>query len=149
MAAIGRAGSGARRVRSPGEEAAMPVMREYPPGTPCWADLTTSEPAASLAFYTGLLGWESYAAPDDGGASYTFFAPAGTAPEDFPGRVVAGLMPSPAPERPAAWNTYVSVADIEATAALVTAAGGHVIVPPLDVDGQGRMAMFAADQEAL
>src|SRR3984957_15927013 len=127
----------------------MPVMREYPPGTPCWADLTTSEPAASLGFYTGLFGWASYAAPDDGGASYTFFAPAGTAPENFPGRVVAALMPSPGPERPAVWNTYVSVADIGATAALVTGAGGGVVVPPLDVAGQGQMAMFADDQEAL
>ena len=39
--------------------------------------------------------------------------------------------------------------DIDATAGLVTDAGGHVIVPPLEVDGQGRMAMFADDQEAL
>src|SRR6202167_5008062 len=97
----------------------MPVMRESPPATPCWVDLTTSEPAASLPFYTGLFGWASYAAPDDGGASYTFFAPAGTAPEKFPGRVVAGLMPSPAPERPAPCNTYVRVADIDDTAARV------------------------------
>ena len=78
----------------------MPVMREYPPGTPCWVDLSTSEPAASLAFYTGLFGWASYAAPDGGDAAYTFFAPAGTAPADFPGRVVAALMPSPGAGRP-------------------------------------------------
>ena len=31
----------------------------------------------------------------------------------------------------------------------MTGAGGRVIVPPLEVDGQGRMAMFADDQEAL
>ena len=58
-------------------------------------------------------------------------------------------MPSPGAERPATWNTSVSVTDIDATASLVTGAGGHVTVPPLDVDGQGRMAMFADDQEAL
>ena len=81
--------------------------------------------------------------------AYTFFAPAGTAPADFPGRVVAAMMPSPAAGQPAAWNTYVSVTDIDATAAKVTNAGGQVIVPPLDVDGQGRMAMFADDQGAL
>ena len=127
----------------------MPAMREYPPGTPCWVDLSSSDPAAAVAFYTGLFGWASYAAPDGGEASYTFFAPPGTAPEDFPGRVVAGLMPSPPPERAAAWNTYISVTDIDATAARVTEAGGQVIVPPVDVDGQGRMAMFADDQEAV
>lgn len=127
----------------------MPMMRGYPPGTPCWVDLSTSEPAAAAAFYTGLFGWESRTAPGGGEASYTFLAPAGTAPEDFPGRVVTGLMPSPGAQRPATWNTYVSVTDIDATAGLVTGAGGRVTVPPLDVDGQGRMAMFADDQEAL
>ncbi|HEY7918902.1 MAG TPA: hypothetical protein VIE45_04575, partial [Streptosporangiaceae bacterium] len=80
-------------------------MSEYPPGTPCWVDLSTAEPAASLAFYTGLFGWASYAAPGGGDAAYTFFAPAGTAPADFPGRVVAAMMPSPAAGQPAAWNT--------------------------------------------
>ena len=127
----------------------MPVMSEYPPGAPCWVDLSTAEPAASLSFYTGLFGWASYAAPGGGDVAYTFFAPAGTAPPDFPGRVVAAMMPSPAAGRPAAWNTYVSVTDIDATAGKVTNAGGQVIVPPLDVDGQGRMAMFADDQDAL
>jgi uncharacterized protein len=127
----------------------MPVMTKYRPGTPCWIDLTTSDPKASIAFYTSLFGWESYSAPGDGDAAYTFFAPAGTPPEDFPGQVVAGLMPSPGEEHRAAWNTYVSVADAEATAALVTEAGGQVLVPPVDVDGQGRMAMFADDQGAL
>ena len=58
-------------------------------------------------------------------------------------------MPAPGPERPAAWNTYVSVTDIDATAALVAEAGGHLIVPPLDVASQGRMAVFADDQEAV
>ena len=103
----------------------MPVMRGYPPGTPCWVDLSTSEPAAAAAFYTGLFGWESRTAPGGGEASYTFFAPAGTAPGAFPGRVVTGLMPRPGAERPATWNTYVSVTDIDTNAGLVTGAGGH------------------------
>ena len=83
----------------------MPLTSEYPPGAPCWVDLSTAEPAASLSFYTGLFGWASYAAPGGGDAAYTFFAPPGTAPPDFPGRVVAAMMPSPAAGRPAAWNT--------------------------------------------
>ncbi len=58
-------------------------------------------------------------------------------------------MPFTGGERPACWNTYVSVTDADATAALVSQAGGQVLVPPLDVDGQGRMAMFADDQGAM
>ena len=79
----------------------MPVMSEYPPGAPCWVDLSTAEPAASLSFYTGLFGWASYAAPGGGDAAYTFFAPAGRHRRTFP----AGwwwMMPSPAAGRPAA-----------------------------------------------
>jgi predicted enzyme related to lactoylglutathione lyase len=57
-------------------------------------------------------------------------------------------MPSPGTGW-AAWNTYVGVTDAEATATRVTAAGGRVLVPPVDVQGQGRMAMFADDQGAL
>ena len=59
----------------------MPAMTAYPPGTPCWVDLSTSDPAASAAFYTGLFGWTALAAPPGGDAAYTFFAPAGTPSE--------------------------------------------------------------------
>ncbi len=34
-------------------------------------------------------------------------------------------MPSLGAQRPATWNTYVSVTDIDATAGLVADAGGH------------------------
>ena len=120
-------------------------MTRYLPGTPCWVDLSTGDPVASVGFYTSLFGWASYSAPGEG-PGYTFFAPAGTRPADFPGRVVAGLMPG---AEHTAWNTYVAVADAEATATRVTEAGGQVLVPPADVAGQGRMAMFADDQGAL
>ena len=78
----------------------MPAMTAYPPGTPCWVDLSTSDPAASAAFYTGLFGWEAQAAPPGADGAYTFFAPAGTPPGEFHSQVVAGLMPSPAAAGP-------------------------------------------------
>jgi predicted enzyme related to lactoylglutathione lyase len=125
----------------------MPAMTTYPPGTPCWVDLSTSDPAASAAFYTGLFGWTAQAAPPGGDAAYTFFAPAGTPPGEFHRSVVAGLMPSPGSGR-AAWNTYVSATDADAAAGRVTAAGGQVLAPAAEVPGQGTMAMFADDQGA-
>src|ERR1700755_1522321 len=99
----------------------MPAMTAYPPGTPCWVDLSTSDPAASAAFYTGLFGWATQAAPPGGDAADTFFPPAATRPGEFHDSVVAGLMPSPGGRR-AAWNTYVSVTDAGAAAGQVTAA---------------------------
>ena len=44
--------------------------------------------------------------------------------------------------QPCVWNTYVSVADADATMAKVRDAGGTVIVEPLDVMGMGKMALF-------
>ncbi|HTT50158.1 MAG TPA: VOC family protein [Streptosporangiaceae bacterium] len=126
----------------------MPAMTEYPPGTPCWVDLSTGDPAASAAFYTGLFGWEAQVAPPGGDTAYTFFAPAGIPPAGFTSQVVAGLMPSPGSHR-AAWNTYISVTDAVAAATRVTQAGGRVAAPPAEVPGQGTMAMFADDQGAM
>ena len=40
------------------------------------------------------------------------------------------------------WATYVNVESADDTAAKVTAAGGQVIVPPMDVMDVGRMAVF-------
>jgi predicted enzyme related to lactoylglutathione lyase len=127
----------------------MPVMMEYPPGTPCWADLSTPDAAASSAFYGGLFGWERHVPPGPDSGAYAFFVPASTPPDQAHARVVAGLMPLAGREQRPAWNTYVSVADADLTAALVSEAGGQVLVSPMDVDGQGRMAMFADDHGAI
>ena len=45
--------------------------------------------------------------------------------------------------QPTAWATYISVADADETAAKVKAAGGTVVVEPMDVTDIGRMALFA------
>ena len=126
----------------------MPVMREYPPGTPCWADLSTPDARASSAFYGGLFGWEVNSPAGSDAGAYAFFVPAGTPADEAPARLVAGLMPLTSEVQPAGWNTYVSVTDAAATAELVAEAGGQVLVPPMDIDGQGTMTMFADDQGA-
>jgi hypothetical protein len=41
---------------------------------------------------------------------------------------------------PDVWTTYVRLEDIDATA---EAAGGQVLMPPVDVPDQGHMTMFA------
>ena len=30
----------------------------YPPGVPCWVDLTQPDPDATMAFYRALFGWD-------------------------------------------------------------------------------------------
>ena len=109
----------------------MPERSSYAPGTPNWIDIGTDVDAAA-AFYTGLFGWTLVSAgPDAGG--YGFFT-------NQAGKLIAGVGPQQSPGPPF-WSHYVSVADVDETTAKVEAAGGTVVVPPMDVMDQGRMAM--------
>jgi len=51
----------------------MGTRTSYSPGTFCWADLATSDPAAAKDFYTGLFGWEVEDMPAGEGAVYSMF----------------------------------------------------------------------------
>ena len=65
----------------------MQVVKNYPDGVFCWVDLTTPDPEAAKAFYTGLFGWEADDQPIDMGGIYTML--------QLEGKNVAGLMPHP------------------------------------------------------
>src|SRR3712207_9328201 len=41
------------------------------PGSFCWADLATTDPAGAKAFYGELFGWEAEDMPAGGGGTYT------------------------------------------------------------------------------
>jgi predicted enzyme related to lactoylglutathione lyase len=56
-------------------------------------------------------------------------------------RAVAGIGQQQNPGPPV-WATYIAVANADAAAAKVTAAGGQTLVPPMDVLDVGRMAVF-------
>jgi predicted enzyme related to lactoylglutathione lyase len=110
-------------------------MPDYAPGTPSWVELSSPDTDASTAFYGELMGWN---ATDPGPAEsggYRMFQQTGQS--------VGGLMRHMQDGQPTAWSTYVSVADADETAAKVKAAGGSVVVEPMDVMDIGRMAVFA------
>jgi predicted enzyme related to lactoylglutathione lyase len=112
----------------------MAEMKEYEPGTPSWVDLGSPDIDASSAFYGALFGWsaESTGTVEDTGG-YRMFT--------LNGKNVAGLGPQMNPGSPF-WTTYVSVADADATAKAITAAGGTTLVEPMTVLESGRMAVF-------
>ena len=110
----------------------MPEVTAYPPGTPSWVDLGSPDVPAAAAFYGGLFGWEAPEGPPEAGGYRMLM---------YKGHPVAGLGPQMADGRPY-WTTYVSVEDADKTAALVSDAGGGVVVAPMDVMGFGRMAVF-------
>jgi predicted enzyme related to lactoylglutathione lyase len=62
---------------------------------------------------------------------------------------VGGIMKHPAPGVPAYWGSSVSVDDVDAVAKKAAAAGGKVIVPPMDAGGMGRYAGFLDPQGAV
>jgi hypothetical protein len=108
-------------------------FKSYPPGTPSWVDLTSADLPGAQAFYRGLFGWGALeGGPESGG--YTMF--------QKHGKNVAGLGPIMREGQAPAWTTYVTVEDADATIAKVTAAGGTVLMAPMDVLDVGRMALF-------
>ena len=117
-------------------------QREYPAGTPSWVDVTSPDIDASAAFYGGLFGWEAVAnGPAEETGGYRMFR--------RDGADVAGIGPTPEGGAPA-WTVYVTVDDADATATAVEAAGGTLLLPPLDIpQGAGRMLVFADDQGAV
>ncbi|MDH6135178.1 putative enzyme related to lactoylglutathione lyase [Kitasatospora sp. MAA4] len=115
----------------------MPVRDSYPDGAPCWADLTTSDPAGAQAFYGPILGWEFH----DNGPAYGGYTMCLRG-----GRPAAALMPPPpgAEQLPTMWNVYFSTSDLDGVYAKVANAGGKPVMGPHDIPGAGRMA-FAFD----
>jgi uncharacterized protein len=120
-------------LRSPFEETVV-EFKSYLPGTPSWVDLSSTDLSGAKAFYGALFDWEATeGTPEAGG--YCMF--------QKQGKNVAGLGPVMNEGQPPSWTTYISVDDADATIAKVTAAGGTVLMGPMDVLDVGRMAVFA------
>jgi hypothetical protein len=114
----------------------MAEPTSYEPGTPSWVDLTTPDVDASARFYGALFDWEIEAAgPPEETGGYAMFKRGD--------KLVAGVGPIMQEGQPAVWSTYVSTDDADAAAARATAAGGQVVVEPMDVMDAGRMAFVA------
>lgn len=112
----------------------MTERDSYEPGTPSWVDLGSPDPAASAAFYSSLFGWDI---GESGGPETGDYRMA-----TVKGRPVAGIGASQTEGAPPWWTTYVSVDSADDTAKAVEAAGGKVLVAPMDVMEFGRMAVF-------
>jgi predicted enzyme related to lactoylglutathione lyase len=112
----------------------MTEQRTYPHGVTCWIDSEQPDLDAASHFYAGLFGWTlTDAVPPDAPGSYLIAT--------LDGQDVAAL--GPATGGAATWNTYIAVADVDATAAAVTAAGGTITAEPWDAGPGGRAAACA------
>ncbi len=123
----------------------MGERSEYAPGTFCWVDLSTTDQSAAKSFYSALFGWTAQDNPVGDGVAYSMMT--------VEGKPVAAIAPQPQSQRdagvPALWNSYVSVADADATAARAQELGANVHVGPFDVMQVGRMAVIQDPQGAF
>ena len=101
---------------------------------PGWVDLSSSDPAGSRDFYAKLFGWKIEVNPDPQYGGYAM--------AEVAGKTVAGIGPKMDPQAPTAWSVYIGTGDAEATSKKVEQAGGKVVVKPMDIGPQGRMAVF-------
>ena len=116
-----------------------PPTGQYTPGRWVWGDLVTSDVAAAADFYGKVFGWtfETYGGEDDR-ETYTLVLSNGLPIGGmvFDQRAKNGDVPS------ARWIGLVSVPDVAAAAAAVSANGGKVVVAPRSLGERGETAVF-------
>ena len=116
----------------------MGKRERYEPGTFCWVDLATTDPAGAKAFYGELFGWEAEDMPAGEGATYTMLR--------LDGDYVGALYEMDAGQREQGvspyWFSYVSVESADETASRARELGGTVHGEAFDVLEAGRMAII-------
>ncbi len=107
-----------------------------------WYELNAADPASAPAFYAAVTHWGVQAFESHDYQMWTT--------ERGP---IGGLMLLPEEAKamgaPPHWMGYVGVANVDEAAARVVTLGGKVYVPPRDIPGAGRFAVFADPQGAV
>lgn len=102
-------------------------------GTFFWNELWTSDRAAAVRFYEGVVGY-GHDDMDMGPMGTYSVLKQGEAPH-------AGVMTAP-PGVPTMWLPYVAVEDCDATVARAKRNGATVVAEPADIPNIGRFAIF-------
>ncbi len=106
-----------------------------------WHELHTTDWSQALAFYAKHLGWGKSDALDMGPMGTYLLFNAG-------GEAIGGIMNNPNFPRPM-WVYYFNVATIDAAKDRLIAAGGEVVMGPMEVPGGGWVLQGRDDQGAL
>jgi predicted enzyme related to lactoylglutathione lyase len=113
-----------------------PPSAPFKPGEFSWNELATTDPEAAISFYSKAFGWEALFRHDMGPmGTYLIFGADGV---QYGGMFKMGPHHGAHPF----WLPYAAVADADASAKLVTAAGGRIVNGPMDVPGEGRIAQL-------
>jgi uncharacterized protein len=110
----------------------MTTMTQHAAGMFCWTQLGTRDHVGANTFYSGLLGWKVESMPIGGEQTFALLKK-----ND---RAVGALYRLA--DVPPSWLSFVAVDSVDATAAAVKRSGGMVIHEPMDIEEQGRQAIF-------
>jgi len=108
-----------------------------------WHELATSDVDGAFRFYGELFGWAKVESVDMGEMGmYHMFARSD-------GIVVGGIYLKPAEVPFSNWLPYACVPSADAAADVVTAHGGTILVPPMEVPGGDRVTVLMDPQGAV
>ena len=112
----------------------MPIRDSAPLGSPCWADLWTSDVDGSRRFYSELFGWEAQEpSPEFGG--YFMFTRDGVP--------TAGAMGDMGDMRADdTWKIYFDTDDLAKTLERAASEGAEIMAPAMPVADLGRQAVL-------
>jgi predicted enzyme related to lactoylglutathione lyase len=112
----------------------MPARYSAPLGSPCWADLWTSDVEGTSKFYADLFGWEAQEpSPEFGG--YFMFTRDGVP-------VAGGMGDMGDMAANNTWKIYLSTDDIAKTIETAEAEGAQIISPAMPVADLGTQAVL-------
>ena len=103
-------------------------------------DLTAAGgPDAAIGFYADRFGWTREGAMEMGDAGLYTFLRSGSG-------LFGAVMPKPDTMPMPGWTFYFRVADIDAAHAAITANGGAIVQPPIEIPG-GDHSLVATDPQ--
>jgi predicted enzyme related to lactoylglutathione lyase len=114
-------------------------MREptsYPSGVPCWIDTAQPDPQAAADFYGRLFGWE-FEQHQPSGATGPYLV------ATIEGAPVAAITTADGSSDGPQWTSYVRVETVDDAVAAITAAGGRILLGPVDHADAGRRVVCA------
>ena len=115
----------------------MKAITKFPAGTFSWIDLVTTDQAAAKSFYGELFGWTGIDNPVQEGVVYTMCQLNGL----DTGGISQLSEEMKAQGIPPHWNSYITVDNVDESAAKAKSLGGTVMGEPFDVFDAGRMAV--------
>jgi len=106
-------------------------------GTITWTDLTVDDAGELRDFYSEVVGWQPSPVDMGGYSDFTMIAPGS-------GKPIAGICHARGGNAglPPQWLVYITVEDVDRSAARCVERGGEVIVGPKNMEGHGRYCVI-------